>query len=140
MFFFLVRKILIGSGGGGKKSFGGFFNLFLAVDMPVEDLGKGLLGGALDGVAVAGDQGGPVPGVDALDALVEAGAVLGAVADGVPEEALVALGGADGGVEGVEDLLEQAAALLLRLGHLGVLLRRGRLNIRSASTRTFSGL
>lgn len=92
--------------------------------MPVEDLAKGLLAGALDGVAVAGDQGDEVPAVDALDALVEAGAVLAAAADGVPQQALVALGGADGGVERVEDLLEQAAALLLRLGHLGVLLRR----------------
>lgn len=98
-------------------------NLFLAVDVPVEDLGEDLLAVALDGVAVAGDEGGEIPTVDALGALVEAGAVLVAVADGVPEEALVALGGAGGAVERVEDLLEQAAALLLGLGHLGVLLR-----------------
>lgn len=58
--------------------------LFLAVDMPVEDLGKGLLAGALDGVTVAGDQGDPVPAVNALDTLVETGAVLAAAADGVP--------------------------------------------------------
>ena len=93
--------------------------------MPVEDLAKGLLAGTLNDVAVARDQRDKVPAVDALDALVEAGAVLVAVADAVPYQALVALGGAGRRVEAVEDLLEQAADVLLRLGHLGVLLRGG---------------
>ncbi|KAK5632297.1 hypothetical protein RRF57_008011 [Xylaria bambusicola] len=89
--------------------------------MPVEDLGKGLLTSALNGVAVARDQRVEVPTVNALDTLVEARAILVAVADCEPYQSLVTFSWAGRRVEAVEDLLEQAASVLL-LGHLGVLL------------------
>lgn len=90
--------------------------------MPVKRFLKDALGVFLNRFAVARNQDYKVPLVNDLDALVEAGLVLGSQ---VPVEALDPLGIALSGLDACEDFVQKSLGLSIFLGKLAVLLNAG---------------
>lgn len=93
----------------------------MPLEVPLKHLAERLLGLVLHDIAVARDHGDEIPLVDTVHALVEALAVL----DEVPVCALQPASVARDVLGPREDLVEDAAAGPLRLGHPAVLLRGG---------------